>query len=118
MIVKYSKNRCSIYTHLSPLTNLNQIFVFNELVYRLQKSLQNHIQFEFEYDYFTGIISIYDLDDTEPIVYFIYQINNVLDNMTTLEIKFDNENFKADMKYTVEYSNGESYCIYKKEDKE
>jgi hypothetical protein len=118
MIVKYSKNRCSIYTHLSSLTNLTQIFVFNELVDQLQKYLPNHIQFEFEYDYFTGIIRIYDLDDIDHIDYFIYQINNLLDRMTTLEIKSDHDNFKTDMKYTVEYSNGESYCIYKKEEKE
>ena len=118
MIVRYSKNRCRIYTHLSSLTNLTQIFVFNELADQLQKSLPNHIRFESEYDYFTGIIRIYDLDDTDHIDYFIYQINNILDRMTTLENKFDGESFKVDIKYTVEYSNGESYCIYKKEEKE
>ena len=67
MIVKYSKNRCSIYTHLSSLTNLTQIFVFKELIDQLRKSLPMHIQFEIEYDYFTGIIRIYDLSDIDHI---------------------------------------------------
>ena len=127
MIIKYGRNnRCVIHINLSCF-NMTERTVFNIIADKLLDNLSTRgLYCHIAIDYYTSNIRVYDLDDTDPVDYFIYQINNVLDSIITIHMDSNksgtNIKYDIDIKYVVDYSNGESYCITKenieKEDKE